>query len=192
MNITWEDRKNRGTIDGASLPEKPVFSFEYAWFLVTDETAQYVESHELGVYNQDMTAEMRQEVVEYYNAWAAPIAPELTLAQVKANGIQQVKDEATTQSQQPITIESVSWTAGDGSASAIAGAVTLAQNLGETTATLWDADNINHEGVTFEEAASIAAQIAVAWRTIMFERNTKIAAINAATAIDEVNTVLEG
>lgn len=77
MNITWEDRKNGGFINDHRITEKPVFSFEYAWFLVTDETAQYVESHEYGVWNKDMTEGQRQEVVDFYNAWEAPV-PEPT------------------------------------------------------------------------------------------------------------------
>jgi hypothetical protein len=72
MNTTWEDRKNGGFINDHRITEKPVFSFEYAWFLVTDETAQYVESHEYGVWNKDMTPEQRQEVIDFYNGWEPP------------------------------------------------------------------------------------------------------------------------
>lgn len=67
MYITYEQRKNRGKIDNEILTEKPTFIFEYAWFLVTDDTAQYVESHGLGVYNKDMTDEMKTEVTAFYN-----------------------------------------------------------------------------------------------------------------------------
>ncbi len=66
MKITWEDRKNRGTVDKQSIRTKPTFSFEYAWFNVTDDTAEYVESHEYGNWNKDMTAEQKAEVVDYY------------------------------------------------------------------------------------------------------------------------------
>lgn len=97
MEVTWEDRKNAGRIDDHYINEKPVFSFEYAWFLVDDDTAQFVESHELGYWNKDMTAEQRQEVVEYYNAWAPPqpVPPTLDeLKQEKHAEIDQHRDDA--------------------------------------------------------------------------------------------------
>lgn len=77
MKITWEDRKNYGTIDNKPLQSKPVFSFEYAWFLVTDSTAQFVETHEEGFYNQDMAPEQKQEVLHWYAAWTPPVPPEV-------------------------------------------------------------------------------------------------------------------
>jgi hypothetical protein len=83
MKITWEDRKGRGQVDGHTITEKPVFSFEYAWFLVTDDKAQYVESHEYGYWNKDMTTEQRQEVVDFYVAWEPPVEPEPTLEEIK-------------------------------------------------------------------------------------------------------------
>jgi len=67
MNITWEDRKNNGSIDGETITVKPTLSFEYAWFVVNDETAQYVESHDEGVYNKDLTQEQRDEIVLFYS-----------------------------------------------------------------------------------------------------------------------------
>lgn len=93
MNITWEDRKNKGQINGYVITKKPLLSFDYAWFLVTEETAQYVESHEYGVWNKDMTLEQRQEVIEFYNGWEPPAVeqpPELTpeeLLQMQREGM---------------------------------------------------------------------------------------------------------
>ncbi len=72
MYITWEDRKGYGQKDSWPLLEKPVLSFEYAWFLLTDETAQYVESHDPGVFNKDMSPEQIQEVTAFYHSWSAP------------------------------------------------------------------------------------------------------------------------
>lgn len=73
MNITWEDRKTRGKIDDEHLSEKPVFSFTYAWFLVNDETAQYVESHDIGVYNKDLPDDHKQEIINFYNNYQPPV-----------------------------------------------------------------------------------------------------------------------
>lgn len=73
MYITWEDRKGRGSVDNHALKEKPVFSFEYAWFLVTETSAQFVESHEYGYWNEDMSEEQRLEVVDFYESWSPPV-----------------------------------------------------------------------------------------------------------------------
>jgi hypothetical protein len=77
----------------------------------------------------------------------------------------------------PVEVNGILWTGGDGSASAISGAVTLAQNKGETSVTLWDVDNVNHANISFEDALLIAATIATEYRTRMYERNTRIAEI---------------
>ncbi|MCL7930444.1 DUF4376 domain-containing protein [Halomonas llamarensis] len=83
MKITWEDRKQRGIIDNHTIIDKPQLSFEYAWFLVTDDTAEYVESHEYGYWNKEMTTKQRQEVVEFYQSWAPPAPTPPTLADLK-------------------------------------------------------------------------------------------------------------
>ena len=69
MEITWEDRKNIGSIDDEILSIKPEFSFEYAWFLVNGKTAQFVATHEEGTYNEDMSEEMSVEVLDFYNSY---------------------------------------------------------------------------------------------------------------------------
>lgn len=73
MYITWEDRKNYGTIDNNSLTTKPDLGFTYAWFLVNDHTAQYVESHDEGYFNENMSDEQKQAVLDFYNAWTPPV-----------------------------------------------------------------------------------------------------------------------
>ena len=69
MYITWEDRKNRGKIDEIVLRNKPELSFQYAWMEVTQTTAQFVPTHEYGVWNQDMSEEQIAEVVAYYKSY---------------------------------------------------------------------------------------------------------------------------
>lgn len=102
MYITWEDRRGRGKIDDLTIKEKPSFSFEYAWFLVTDETAQYVESHTYGYWNKDMTEEQRSEVISFYNAWepevvAPPPPPDIVKdADILSNEIQIAKQTVDT------------------------------------------------------------------------------------------------
>lgn len=69
MIITWEDRKNIGQIDGIYFTTKPTLSFDCAWFLVTDDTAQYVPTHEDGVWNRDLDAAQKQEILAFYGAY---------------------------------------------------------------------------------------------------------------------------
>lgn len=73
MYFTWEDRKNRGKVGDLTIVEKPTFSFDYAWILLTDETAQFVESHEKGVYNKYMTDEMASEVSAFVESYQPPV-----------------------------------------------------------------------------------------------------------------------
>ena len=69
MIITWEDRKNIGQIDGIYFTTKPTLSFDCAWFLVTDDTAQYVPTHEEGVWNRDLNTAQKQEILAFYGAY---------------------------------------------------------------------------------------------------------------------------
>ena len=69
MIITWEDRKNIGQIDGIYFTTKPTLSFECAWFLVTDDAAQYVPTHEDGVWNRDLDVAQKQEILAFYGAY---------------------------------------------------------------------------------------------------------------------------
>ncbi len=75
MHITWEDRKGSGKIDVQLLVERPIFSFEYAWIMVNDSTAQFVESHNEGVYNSELSTEQLAEVVSFYSSYVFDAAP---------------------------------------------------------------------------------------------------------------------
>jgi len=90
---------------------------------------------------------------------------------------------------EPVTINTVTYNGGDSSASAISGAITLAQALGETDVKLWDIDN-NIAIYTFTEAQAIAAQIAQAYRDKQLVKYTIIAQINACTAQAELDAIV--
>ena len=68
---------------------------------------------------------------------------------------------------------------GDGSASAILGAVTLAEALGEAEVTLWDADNILRT-MSIESAMTVAVAIAATYRAAAYARAEAIALAKAA------------
>lgn len=114
----------------------------------------------------------------------------------KNNKIQEIKTACTADA--PVTLdvdfingttETITFNGGDASASAIAGAVTLAQNLGETSVSLWDIDNVVHNNIAFSEAMVISAFIAKKWRDDMFKRQDLLTQINNATTIEELGSI---
>ena len=94
--------------------------------------------------------------------------------------IQNIKDNCTANN--PVTLNvtdinntelQVTFNGGDSSASAISGAITLAQSLGETSVGIWDIDNkITY--YSFDMALLISKTIAKVWRDKMFERQNQI------------------
>lgn len=92
MYIEWEDRKTTGWVNDHSITEKPVLSFEYAYFLIDDEEgiSEYVESHEEGYWNKDMTPEQDQEVRDFYNSWVPPEPAPPTLEEAKAEKVMDI------------------------------------------------------------------------------------------------------
>lgn len=92
----------------------------------------------------------------------------------------------------PVTLtvngQSITFNGGDASASAIAGAVDLAQKLGETNVKLWDIENVMRD-FSFDDAMLISASIAKVWRDAMYERNNKLLAIKNATSSEELELI---
>ena len=89
-------------------------------------------------------------------------------------------------SNDPVTIGEVTYNGGADSASAINGAVTLAQTLGETDVKIWDVDNVVAT-YTFDEALAISAQIAKAYRDAKLAKYDLVAQINACTTQEELD-----
>lgn len=96
MYITYDTQTNSGEINGTYITEKPNLSFEFAWFLVTDKTAQKLLSWQGE--NENLTDEERAEVVAYANTYTPPKPPEPTLDELKQSKLQEFKaqrDETT-------------------------------------------------------------------------------------------------
>lgn len=89
----------------------------------------------------------------------------------------------------PVTLNGITYNGGDSSASAISGAVTLAQALGETTVKLWDYSNVVRE-YSFEEAIAISAQIGKVYRDTMIERQTLLTQVANATSKEELEGIV--
>jgi len=128
--------------------------------------------------------ESEEEALEYANSrpkhWILPP----TLDELKQRKI----DEITINPTEPVTIGTVTYNGGNSSASAISGAITLAQALGETDVKLWDIDN-NIATYSFDEAQNIAAQIAKAYRDKQLAKYTLIEKIKACTTQEELDAI---
>ena len=90
---------------------------------------------------------------------------------------------------EPVTVNTVTYNGGDSSASAIKGAIDLAQLNGEFDVTLWDIDNVLHKNISFMDALTIVQTIATQYRNRMFERCMKLAEANAATTQAELDAI---
>jgi len=106
------------------------------------------------------------------------------LAELKKEKISNITIKPT----EPVTINTVTYNGGNSSASAINGAVTLAQALAETDVKLWDIDN-NVATYTFEEAQNITAQIAKEYRDKQLAKYTLIEKIKACTTVKELEAI---
>ena len=96
----------------------------------------------------------------------------------KQKQIAEIKANCTAYDPVALSVNEVNITfnGGDSSASAISGAVELAQSLGETTVGIWDVNNKIHT-LTLVEAFEVAKQIALKYRTDMYNRQQQITAI---------------
>ncbi|MDY0212547.1 MAG: DUF4376 domain-containing protein [Desulfuromonadaceae bacterium] len=112
----------------------------------------------------------------------------LDMERVKA--IATIKAKCTERLRDTVTVDGITWTGGEQSAAAINGAIELAQAAGEATVTLWDVNNINHLGLSLAQARQIAAQIALVYRGKMYQRNDKIAQVNAAQSAEDIASIL--
>ena len=121
------------------------------------------------------------KVVKTYTVEEISIEKQLETAKEKM--IKIIKEEC--KAYEPVTINGITYNGGEGSASAISGAVQLAQKLGELEVSLWDIDNIVRIYI-LEEAFDISAQIAKVYRDEMLIRQNMIMQVNNATTLDEL------
>lgn len=104
MFFTWEDRRKRGKVGELTILEKPNFSFEYAWILLNDSTAQFVESHNPNVYNKEMTEEQIEEVASFVNNYVppSPVIPEPTADELRERKLMSLSSYFSKISARPI------------------------------------------------------------------------------------------
>lgn len=92
------------------------------------------------------------------------------------------------ESTNPVLYKTVDYKGGDASASAIAGSVTLAENLGESNVKIIASDDSANE-MSFNEALELSGLIAKEWRTAFFRyKELKLQISNAAT-VEELDLI---
>ena len=106
--------------------------------------------------------------------------PDTLFQEAIQSKITTIKGTYKTYATEPVTVDLITYNGGDSSASAINGAIQLAEANAESDVSLWDVDNVLYAGVSFTDALLIAQTIATQYRDRMFERSAKIAEANAA------------
>jgi hypothetical protein len=97
---------------------------------------------------------------------------------VKQEAINEIKASCTAYDSVTLIVggQDITFNGGDSSASAISGAVELANSLGETTVGIWDINNKVHT-LSIVDAFEVAKQIALKYRTDMYNRQNQITAL---------------
>lgn len=92
MFLEWEDRKGIGKVNKHTITKKPNLGFEYAWIRLTDNTAMYVESHEFGHWNKELSEEDKQKAIDFINSYTPLVVEEpiKTLEELKKEKIQEL------------------------------------------------------------------------------------------------------
>jgi hypothetical protein len=112
----------------------------------------------------------------------------LAFKKMKDNKIEMLATTYRTESTKPVPYKDILYKGGDASASAIAGAVELAQSLQETEVKIIDVDD-KPNIMTFSEALELSGLIAKAWRTAFFRyKELKVQISNAAT-VEELDLI---
>lgn len=112
----------------------------------------------------------------------------LAFKKMKDNKIEMLATTYQTESTKPVSYKNVLYKGGDASASAIAGAVQLAQSLGESNVKIIASDDSANE-MSFDEALELSGLIAKAWRTAFFRyKKLKVQISNAAT-VEELDLI---
>lgn len=107
------------------------------------------------------------------------------LKNIKIDELKAVYFEESTKS---VFYKEVVYKGGESSASAIAGAVQLAQSLKEASATIIDIEDKEND-LTFEEAMELSALIAKAWRAAFFKYKELKRAVLAAQSVEELELI---
>lgn len=93
-----------------------------------------------------------------------------------------------TESTKNITYKNVVYKGGDASASAIAGAVNLAQSLGETNVKIIAFDD-SENFMSFSEALELSGMIAKSWRDSFFRYKELKRAVLATSSVEELELI---
>ncbi len=116
------------------------------------------------------------------------IEDEFSLIDLKEKKLEDISIKYQEESTKPISYKDVLYKGGDASASAIAGAVELAQRLGESNVKIIAIDDSENE-MSFNDALELSALIARAWRGAFFRYKELKRIINSATTVEELEQI---
>lgn len=91
--------------------------------------------------------------------------------------LEEAENIYTTTCEAPVVVDTITYKGGEESASGINGAVTIAQNLGETSVFISDINYVTRE-MTFADATNVATQVAKVTRDAYLVRSDTIVEIN--------------
>ena len=196
MYLSWDDRKNSGQIDSTRTQHKPALSFSFSWLLVTDTTAQLLETFDGEHENRKLNDDERGEVVAFYDSWEAPspYQHQPTLEERRLVRAEHIKTSAQSLYESIVVDESGrQWRGGQESATAIMGGVQLSEFAGATTITLRDADRNPHV-MTMQDARGVAAAIGIDYQ-IKFQaeeealRQLELIDLDSPNAADQIAAI---
>lgn len=151
------------------------------------------ENNKVFAYEDDVKEEVLNGFIEKFGLTSITEAEFKTLTAPSLKDLQNKKlsDMATTyqtESTKDVPYKDVLYKGGDASASAIAGAVELAQSLQETEVKIIGSDD-KPNIMSFSEALELSGLIAKAWRTAFFRyKELKVQISNAAT-VEELESI---
>lgn len=153
-----------------------VFSKNPSWIITANKNGQTITKWAL----QNTKQPTKSELETAYE--------KMILVNKQKNKLSSIQVTYQTESIKPISYKEVLYKGGDTSASAIAGAVQLAQSLGESNVKIIASDDSTNE-MSFDEALELSGLIAKAWRTAFFRyKELKVQISNAAT-VEELESI---
>lgn len=100
----------------------------------------------------------------------------------------EILEKYNIESNKSVLYKDILYKGGDASASAIAGSVTLAENLGETNVKII-ANNDSANEMSFNEALELSGLIAKVWRTAFFRYKELKLQVANATTVEELDLI---
>lgn len=114
--------------------------------------------------------------------------PAPSLSDLKDAKYNEIRDAYNIAADMPVTALSATWNGGFDSAIKLDAAKRLSESAGASGVRFYDIDNVAHD-LSFADALTVCIAVAVAYQTALGNKQTKFAAIKAATTKAQVNAI---